>query len=90
MRHGMGMMVQMIVFCLGGVVLAIAAVAFGFGFGAVAPFLLFGGCFLMMVMMMRGMGGMGSGRGHDEQHHDPPEQAHLRSLPHRHPRQRRG
>jgi hypothetical protein len=34
----MGMMVQMIVFCLGGVVLAIAAV--GIGFGAIAPFLL--------------------------------------------------
>ncbi len=72
MRHGMGMMVQMIVFCLGGVVLAIVAIAFGFG--AVAPFLLFGGCFLMMVMMMRGMGGTGSGRGrgHDDQHRDTP------------------
>jgi hypothetical protein len=66
----MGMMVQMIVFCLGGVVLAIAAVAFGFG--AIAPFLLFGGCFLMMVMMTRGMGGMGRGHEHDDQHHDTP------------------
>ena len=71
MKHGMGMMVQMIVFCLGGVVLAIAAVAFGFG--AIAPFLLFGGCFLMMVMMMRGMGGMGGHGGHDDQHHDSPD-----------------
>lgn len=61
------MIVQMLVFCLGGVVLAGGAVAFGFG--AVAPFLLFGGCALMMVMMMRGMGGMGGrndkGDGHD-------------------------
>ncbi len=66
MRHGMGMMVQMMVFCLGGVVLAIAAVAFGFG--AIAPLLLFGGCFLMMS----GMGGMGSGSGHDDHHHETP------------------
>lgn len=70
MRHGMGMMVAMIVFCLGGLALAVAAVAFGFG--PVAPFLLFGGCFLMMVMMMRAMGGMGSGQGQDDQHHDTP------------------
>ena len=67
MKHGTGMMVQMLVFCLGGVALAIAAVAFGFG--GVAPFLLFGGCLLMMVMMMRGMGG----HGHDDQHHDSPD-----------------
>ncbi len=59
------MIVQMLVFCAGGVVLALLAVAFGFG--TVAPFLLFGGCGLMMVMMMRGMGGSGRGGsdGHD-------------------------
>ena len=67
-RHGM--MVQMLVFCLGGIVLAVAAVAFGFG--TIAPFLLFGGCLLMMmIMMMRGMGGMGGRRGQDDEHHDP-------------------
>ena len=55
MKHGVGMMVQMMVFCLGGLVLAGLAIAFGFG--AVAPFLLFGGCAIMMVMMMRGMRG---------------------------------
>ena len=66
MKH-MGMLAQMLVFCLGGLVLAGLAVAFGFG--TVAPFLLFGGCALMMVMMMRGMRGMGGG-GHDDHHHD--------------------
>ena len=60
----MGMLAQMLVFCLGGLVLAGVAVAFGFG--TVAPFLLFGGCALMMVMMMRGM----HGGGHDDHHHD--------------------
>jgi hypothetical protein len=63
--------VQMLVFCLGGAVLAIAAVAFGFG--AIAPFLLFGGCALMIIMMMRGMGGMGGGHSHDDQQHDTPD-----------------
>ncbi len=58
MKHGVGMMVQMLVFCLGGLVLA--GVAIAFGFGAISPFLLFGGCALMMVMMMRGMRGDGS------------------------------
>ena len=53
----MGMLVQMLVFCVGGLVLAGLAVAFGLG--AVAPFLLFGGCALMMVVMMRGMGNGG-------------------------------
>jgi hypothetical protein len=48
-------MLQMVAFCLGGVVLAGLAAAFGFG--AIAPFLLFGGCALMMVFMMRGMSG---------------------------------
>lgn len=57
---GFGMLAQMLVFCLGGLVLAGLAVAFGFR--AVAPFLLFGGCALMMVVMMRGMGG----GGHDD------------------------
>jgi hypothetical protein len=55
-----GMLAQMLVFCLGGLVLAGLAVAFGFR--TVAPFLLFGGCALMMVVMMRGMGG----GGHDD------------------------
>ena len=54
---GFGMLAQMLLFCLGGLVLAGFAVAFGFG--AVAPFLLFGGCALMMVVMMRGMAGGG-------------------------------
>ena len=71
MKNGMGMMVQMLVFCLGGLVLAGFDVAFGFG--AIAPFLLFGGCLLMMVMMMRMMGGMGGRRGPDDQHHDSPD-----------------
>ena len=57
---GFGMLAKMLVFCLGGLVLAGVAVAFGFR--TVAPFLLFGGCALMMVMMMRGM----SGSGHDD------------------------
>ena len=60
----MGMLAQMLVFCLGGLVLA--GVAIGFGFGTVAPFLLFGGCALMMVMMMRGM----HSGGHDDHGHD--------------------
>jgi hypothetical protein len=64
MKGGMGMMGKMLVFCLGGLVLAGLAAAFGFG--AVAPFLLFGGCALMMVVMMRGMGGAG----HDDHDHD--------------------
>ena len=60
----MGMFAQMLVFCLGG--LALAGVAAAFGFGTVAPFLLFGGCALMMVVMMRGMGRDGhDGHGHD-------------------------
>ena len=63
MNHRMGIL-QMLAFCLGGVVLAVLAVAFGFG--AIAPFLLFGGCVLMMVFMMRGMGG----GGHDAHGHD--------------------
>ncbi len=65
MKNGMGMIAKMLVFCLGGLVLAGLAVAFGLG--PVAPFLLFGGCALMMVMMMRGMGGggRGGGDGHD-------------------------
>jgi hypothetical protein len=58
MNHRMGML-QMLAFCLGGVALAVLAAAVGFG--AIAPFLLFGGCALMMVFMMRGM----SGGGHD-------------------------
>ena len=57
----MGMFAQMLVFCLGG--LALAGVAVAFGFGTVAPFLLFGGCALMMVAMMRGMG-----RGRNDDH----------------------
>jgi hypothetical protein len=57
MMNGLGMIAKMLVFCLGGLVLAGLAVAFGFG--TVAPFLLFGGCALMMVVMVRGMGGGG-------------------------------
>ena len=60
---GFGMLAQMLVFCLGGLVLAGVAVAFGFR--TVAPFLLFGGCALMMVVMMRGMGG-GENDGHGD------------------------
>ena len=60
----MGMLAQMLVFCLGGLVLA--GVAIAFGFGTVAPFLLFGGCALMMVMMVRGM----HGGGHGDHHRD--------------------
>jgi hypothetical protein len=59
-----GMLAQMLLFCLGGLVLA--GVAIAFGFATVAPFLLFGGCALMMVMMMRGM----HGGGHDDHHRD--------------------
>jgi hypothetical protein len=59
-----GMLAQMLLFCLGGLVLAGLAIAFGFG--AIAPVFLVGGCALMMVMMMRGMGG----GGHDDHHHD--------------------
>lgn len=62
---GFGMLAQMILFCLGGLVLAGFAIAFGFR--TVAPFLLFGGCALMMVVMMRGM----SGGGHDDHDHGP-------------------
>lgn len=63
MRRSMGML-KMLLFCAGGVVLAVVAVALGFS--AAAPFLLFGGCALMMVMMMRGMGDGGHGGvGHD-------------------------
>ena len=58
----MGMLAQMLVFCLGGLVLAGLAVVFGFG--AVAPVFVVGGCALMMVMMMRGMG-RGGHDGHD-------------------------
>ena len=66
MRHTMGLL-QMLVFCLGGLVLA--GVAISFGFTAIAPFLLFGGCVLMMVVMMRMM----SGGGHDDHNrHDGP------------------
>ena len=67
MRHRMGLR-QMLVFCLGGVVLAGAAIAFGFT--AIAPFLLLGGCALMMIVMMRMM----SGGGHDDhdRHDGPP------------------
>lgn len=60
----MGMLAQMLVFCLGGLVLAGLAIAFGFA--SIAPVLLLGGCALMMVMMMRGMGGS-----HDDHNHDP-------------------
>ena len=64
MNHRMGML-QMILFCMGGILLALLALAFGFG--AVAPFLLFGGCALMMVTMMRGR----HGGDHDDRHdHD--------------------
>ena len=62
MNHRMGML-QMILFCTGGILLALLALAFGFG--TVAPFLLFGGCALMMVTMMRGR----HGGGHDDRHH---------------------
>lgn len=65
MNHRMGML-QMILFCMGGVVLALLAL--GLGFGAVAPFLLFGGCALMMLMMMRGMHGGGHDDGHGHGH----------------------
>lgn len=67
----MKMMMQMLVFCVGG--LALAGLAIAFGFGAVAPFLFFGGCALMMVMMVRGMGGGGhgdGGHGHGDGGHD--------------------
>ncbi len=65
----MGMLAQMLVFCLGGLVLAGLAVAFGFD--TIAPILLFGGCALMMVMMMRGMHG-GSQDGHGDDSRDKP------------------
>ena len=61
----MKMILQMLVFCIGGLVLAGAALAFGFG--SVAPLLFIGGCALMMLMMMRGMGGGGHGD-HDHDH----------------------
>lgn len=50
-----GMLAKMLVFCVGG--LALAGLAIAFGFEAIAPVFLVGGCVLMMVMMMRGMGG---------------------------------
>ena len=68
MNHRMGML-PMLVFCMGGVVLAVIAVAVGFG--AIAPFLLFGGCVLMMFVMMRGMRG-GHDDGHRDDSHDKP------------------
>lgn len=55
----MKMIVQMLAFCIGGLVLG--GVALAFGYGAVAPLLFIGGCALMMLMMMRGMGGGGHG-----------------------------